>query len=118
MLKRLLVFAVLVTVVVVLFRHAGSVLVINHPERADVIVLVAGGNNDLRYWNGVRLMQERYAPRLVLDVFAKGETYGNWDVDLARDFVNRTTPGNLRFAQLATTQPIKKRATWVSVFAK
>lgn len=93
MLKRLLVFAVLVIVVIVLFRHAGSLLVVNHPERADIIVVLGGGYNDLRYWNGVRLMQEGYAPRLVLDVFAKGETFGNWDVDLAREFVNRTTPG-------------------------
>jgi uncharacterized SAM-binding protein YcdF (DUF218 family) len=106
MLKRLLVFAVPVIVVVVLFRHAGSVLVVNHPERADIIIVVAGGNNDLRYWNGVRLMQEGYAPRLVLDVFAKGETYGNWDVDLARDFVNRTTPGK------STICPIGHNSTY------
>jgi uncharacterized SAM-binding protein YcdF (DUF218 family) len=56
-------------------------------------VVLGGGNNDLRYWSGVRLLQEGYASRLILDVFDKGETFGNWDVDLARDFVNRTTPG-------------------------
>jgi uncharacterized SAM-binding protein YcdF (DUF218 family) len=93
MLKRLLVAAVLVIVAIVLIRHAGSFLVVNHPEHADVIVVLAGGNNDLRYWNGVRLLQEGYAPRLILDVFSKGETFGNRDIDLARDFVNRTTPG-------------------------
>ena len=90
--KRLLVAAGLVIVAIVLIRHAGSFLVVNHPEHADVIVVLAGGNNDLRYWNGVRLLQEGYAPRLILDVFAKGETFGNRDIDLARDFVNRTTP--------------------------
>src|SRR6516165_12197785 len=91
--KRLLVAAVVVVGAIVLIRHAGSFLVVNHPEHADVIVVMGGGNNDLRYWNGVRLMQEGYAPRLILDVFSKGETFGNWDVDLSRDFVNRTTPG-------------------------
>ena len=54
---------------------------------------LGGGNNDLRYWNGVRLMNEGWAPRLLLDVFAKGQTFGNMDIDLARDFVVRTTPG-------------------------
>jgi len=94
MLKRLAVAAVPLILAIVLLRHAGSFLVVDsHPEHADVIVVLGGGNNDLRYWNGVRLLQEGYAPRLVLDVFSKGQTFGNWDIDLARDFVNRTTPG-------------------------
>ena len=101
MLKRLSVAAVLVILAIVLARHAGSFLVVNHPEHADVIVILGGGNNDLRYWNGVRLMQEGYAPRLILDVFDKGETFGNWDVDLARAFVNRTTPGKSTVCPLA-----------------
>src|SRR6516225_10877543 len=91
--KRLLVAAVAVVVAIVLIRHAGSFLVVNHPEHADLIVVLGGGNNDLRYWNGVRLMQEGYAPRLMLDVFSKGVTFGNQDIDLARDFVQRTAPG-------------------------
>ena len=93
MLKRLVVAVMFLIVAIVLVQHAGSFLVVNNPEHADVIVVMGGGNNDLRYWNGVRLLQEGYAPRLILDVFSKGETFGNWDVDLARDFVNRTTPG-------------------------
>ena len=93
MLKRLVVAVMFVIVAIVLVRHAGSFLVVNNPEHADVIVVMGGGNNALRYWNGVRLLQEGYAPRLILDVFSKGETFGNWDVDLSRDFVNRTTPG-------------------------
>src|SRR5215469_13150711 len=104
--KRLLVTAVAVLVAIVLIRHAGSFLVVNHPEHADVIVVLGGGNNDLRYWNGVKLMQEGYAPRLILDVFDKGETFGNWDVDLARDFVNRTTPGK------STICPIGHNSTY------
>jgi uncharacterized SAM-binding protein YcdF (DUF218 family) len=93
MLKRTLVVALLALVAIVALRHAGSFLVVNQPEHADLIVVLAGGNNDLRYWNGVQLMKEGYAPRLMLDVFAKAETFGNWDIDLARDFVNRTSPG-------------------------
>jgi len=91
--KRVVLLLVLAVLLGFLFRHAGSYLVVNQPEHADVIVVLAGGNNDLRYWNGVRMMQQGWAPRLVLDVFAKGETFGNMDVDLARNFLNRTTPG-------------------------
>jgi len=106
MLRRLFVAAILVILAIVLVRHAGSFLVVNHPEHADVIVVLGGGNNDLRYWNGVRLMQEGYAPRLILDVFDKGETFGNRDLDLARDFVNRTTPGK------STVCPLDDNSTY------
>lgn len=101
MLKRIVVLAVLALIVIFLLRHAGSFLVVNNPEHADVIVVLGGGNNDLRYWNGLRLMQEGYGPRLILDVFSKGETFGNMDVDLAREFVNQTAPGKSTVCSLA-----------------
>jgi hypothetical protein len=91
--KRIVVLVVLAVLAVFAFRHAGSFLVVNAPEHADLIVVLAGGNNDLRYWNGVDLLHKGWAPRLMLDVFAKGETFGNMDIDLARSFVQRTTPG-------------------------
>lgn len=91
--KRIAVLALVLILAILVFRHSGSFLVVNTPEHADLIVVLAGGNNDLRYWNGVQLLHEGWAPRLMLDVFAKGITYGNNDIDLARDFVSRTTPG-------------------------
>ncbi len=91
--KRLVVLVILAILAVLAVHHAGSFLVVNAPEHADLIVVLGGGNNDLRYWNGVDLMHKGWAPRLMLDVFAKGVTFGNMDIDLARDFVNRTTPG-------------------------
>lgn len=93
MLKRIVWLVLLAVLVVFLFLHAGSFLVVDAPEHADLIVVLAGGNNDLRYWHGVQLMKDGWAPRLMLDVFAKGETFGNNDIDLAREFLDRTTPG-------------------------
>ena len=93
MTKRVVVLLGVIVVVFVLLRHAGSFLVVSHPEHADVIVVLAGGNNDLRYWNGVELLQQGWAPRLMLDVFAKGETFGNRDIDLATEFAKQNTPG-------------------------
>ena len=101
MLKRVAVLVVLTLLVIFLLRHAASSLVVSNPEPSELIVVLGGGNNDLRYWNGVRLMQAGYAHRLMLDVFSKGETFGNQDVDLARAFVNRTTPGQSTICPLA-----------------
>jgi len=101
MLKRTVVLALLAVLIVFLFRHAASYLVVNAPEPADLIVVLAGGNNDLRYWSGVQLMKDGWAPRLMLDVFAKGETFGHADIDLAREFLQRTTPGQSTVCPLA-----------------
>jgi uncharacterized SAM-binding protein YcdF (DUF218 family) len=107
MLKRIAVAVLLAIVAIVLFRHAGSFLVVpSHPEHADVIVVLAGGENDVRYWNGVRLLREGYAPRLLLDVFARGYTFGHSDIELAQDMLNRTTPGQ------SSICPIRRNSTY------
>jgi len=93
MLKRIFVAVLLAFIAVFLFRHAASFLVVNNPEHADVIVVLAGGENDLRYWSGVRLMQEGYASHLLLDVFSRGRTFGHLDIELAQELLDRTTPG-------------------------
>ncbi len=105
--KRIVVLSVLGIVAVFLFRHAGSFLVVdNQPEHADLIVVLAGGDNDLRYWNGVKLLQEGYAPRLMLDVFAKGRTFGHSDIELAQEMLDRTTPGR------STICPLQQSSTY------
>ena len=106
MAKGILVAAVLVIVAVVLFRHAATFLVVNAPDHADLIVVLAGGDDDLRYWSGVKLLQDGNAPRLILDVIAKGITFGNPDIDLARDFVSRTMPDR------ATVCPVEQNSTY------
>jgi uncharacterized SAM-binding protein YcdF (DUF218 family) len=106
MLKRIFVAVLLGIVALVLLRHAGSFLVINQPEKADLIVVMGGGNNDLRYRNGLRLMDEDWGPQIMLNVFSKGVTFGNKDIDLAREFVNRTAPGR------ATICPLQQSSTY------
>ena len=106
MLKRILVVVLLGIIAIFLFRHAGSFLVVNDPEPADLILVLGGGDNDLRYWNGVRLMHEGYAHHLILDVFAKGRTFGNSDIDLAKEFLNRPTPGQ------STLCPLPENSTY------
>ncbi len=104
--KRILVIILLGIIAIFFFRHAGSFLVVNNPEPADLIVVLAGGDNDLRYWNGVRLMREGYAPHLMLDVFARGHTFGHLDIDLAKELLDRTTPGQ------STLCPLRESSTY------
>ena len=46
-------------------------------------------------------MQEGYAHRLMLDVLGGARTYGHSDVDLAKDFLDRTTPGRSTVCSIA-----------------
>ena len=94
MLRRIFVAIFVAAIAVILFRNAGSFLVVKDaPEHADVIVVLGGGNGDVRYWNGVRLMREGFSQKLLLDVFAKNNTFGHPDGDLAQDLLIHTTPG-------------------------
>ena len=106
MLKRILVVTLLGIFAVLCFRHAGSFLVVNNPSPSDLVVVLCGGNGDLRYWNGVRLMHDGYAPHLMLDVSAHAQTFGHLDIDLAREFLNRTSPGR------STICPISQDSTY------
>lgn len=107
MLKRISVAILLAIIAIYLFRHAGSLLVVpDNPEHADVIVVLAGGDNDVRYWEGVRLMRESYAPHLLLDVFSPSYTFGHSNIELAQDLLNRTTSGQ------STICPIRQNSTY------
>ena len=104
--KRLLVLAVVVILLAVLLRRAASFLVVHNPEHADLIVVLAGGNNDLRYWQGMELVRQGYAPQLMLDVFTKELRFGRYDIDLATEFVSQTAAG------LATICPLAENSTY------
>ncbi|HZD33315.1 MAG TPA: YdcF family protein [Candidatus Angelobacter sp.] len=93
--KRVVVLVLLAVLLpsLLAFRYAGSGLVVNTPKHADLIVVLAGDDNDVRYWRGVELMHEGWAPKLMLDVVAKAQTFGNRNIDLAQNFINRTTLG-------------------------
>jgi uncharacterized SAM-binding protein YcdF (DUF218 family) len=90
-------------VAILLLRQAGSFLIVSAPEPADVIAVAHMGESDSLYWNGVRLMQAGYAPHLLLEVLAYHRTAGLSDMDLAHDFVERTTPGQSTVCPIAPT---------------
>jgi uncharacterized SAM-binding protein YcdF (DUF218 family) len=69
-----------------LFFTSGGFLVVNRPEHADAIVVLAG-ETDRRPALGLRLLQEGYAPQLVLDVPANARIYDRDQLQLAQQYV-------------------------------
>src|SRR5215470_5256170 len=80
------VLIVLIATALLLFSTSGQFLIVNHPERADVIVVLAG-ETDRRPALGLKLLQEGYAPHMVLDVPSSTKLY-QWDMmQLAQQYV-------------------------------
>lgn len=61
-------------------------LVVNDPEQSDLIIVLAGDHNDLRYWRGLKLLRDGYGQRMLVD--APGDlVYGRTYAQYAADFV-------------------------------
>jgi len=70
----------------VLATSAGRALIVDAPERSD-IVLVLAGETDLRPARGLELLSQGYGRRLVIDVPASERVYGFTEVQLAQKFI-------------------------------
>jgi hypothetical protein len=66
---------------------AGRLLVVGHPEHADV-VLVLAGETEVRPHRGVQLLQAGYAPRLILDVSRREMVFNSTLPELAQRWLN------------------------------
>jgi len=93
---RLLISAVFAVFLLVgLARHAGQFLVINQPERSDVMVVLDGDENDQRYQRALELLQEGYASELVVDKRSDLQKFGRTPATLEQEFIDRSA-GPLR----------------------
>ena len=90
--KRILALLVLIAAGCFLALRGASVLVVNDPVKSEVILVLAGDRDDSRFWYAVKLVDEGFAPRLVLDVHSPGSQFGVSDTDLARAFVTKNAP--------------------------
>lgn len=73
-------------VVLFFFLTSGSFLVVNHPERADAIVVLAG-ETDRRPSHALELLGQAYAPRVFIDVPATNVIFGHNLLQIAQDYV-------------------------------
>jgi uncharacterized SAM-binding protein YcdF (DUF218 family) len=89
-LAKLLIAVVLIAAIAVVgMLRSGNQLVVNHPEQSDLIVVLAGDHNDLRYWRGLELLREGYGQRMLVDAPAD-LSYGRSYAQYAADFVAQT----------------------------
>jgi uncharacterized SAM-binding protein YcdF (DUF218 family) len=77
----------LVIVGLLLGRQAGSWLVVDHPQPADAIVVLAG-ETEQRPRKGLQLLAQGLAPRLVLDAPAGSHVYRWSQLELARQYLS------------------------------
>jgi len=86
----------------------GQILVVEKPRKAEVIVVV-GGEGNLRIQRGLQLLRKGYAPRLVITARTTWHLFGWTEADLARQFVSQLEPG---LAQLTSVVQITAQCTW------
>jgi uncharacterized SAM-binding protein YcdF (DUF218 family) len=65
---------------------SGQFLIVNNPQPADLIVVLAGETNH-RPVRGLELLSQKYAPRILLDVPAKEVIYGQSSLELAQRYL-------------------------------
>ena len=65
---------------------SGRFLVVNQPRKSDVMVVLAGETNR-RPARGLALLDQGYAPRLILDVPAEARIYQWNQLEIARNYV-------------------------------
>ncbi len=84
---------------------SGRFLVVNQPRKSDVIVVLAG-ETDRRPARGLELLDQGYAPRLILDVPAEARIYQWSQTEIARKYIE-----GLPQAGTITVCPIYGRST-------
>jgi hypothetical protein len=81
-----LVFIVGGLLLVALVGTSGRFLIVNQPRKSDVMVVLAG-ETERRPARGLELLDQGYAPRLILDVPAEAKIYEWNQAEIARKYV-------------------------------
>jgi len=81
------VLAAFLLVGVALVATSGGFLVVDYPEQADLIVVLAG-EMDRRPARGIELLRQGYAPKMLLDVPANAKVFDLQTIDIAQRFVD------------------------------
>jgi uncharacterized SAM-binding protein YcdF (DUF218 family) len=73
---------------VLLPSTSGAFLIVNDPQKSDVIVVLAG-ETDRRPARGLELIRQSYAPRLLLDVPQAAKIFDRDTIDIAQNYVEK-----------------------------
>ena len=77
----------LAVVAVLLGRSAGSWLVVDDPQKSDLIVVLAG-ETEQRPARGLQLLSQGFAPQMLLDAPAVTQIYHRSQLDLAQQYLS------------------------------
>jgi hypothetical protein len=84
--RRAWIFAVVVAAMVAFAANAGKMLVVDHPEKSDLILVLAG-ETSYRPALALQLLSEGYGRRILLDVPADAKIYDFTELQLAEKYV-------------------------------
>ena len=87
--------------------RAGNFLVVEQVHKADVMVVLAGDSNDVRYDRGIQLLHEGYSPKMFVDASADAMSFGQTPADLARHFIEQ----DAAIARRVSVCPIREDST-------
>ena len=88
--RRFAMAALVLVVLVILFRNSGSFLVVDNRQRSDVLVVTQGDSLDNQYWTALKLLREGYGREAFLDARSNLVLFGRSQAELAGDFIKRT----------------------------
>jgi len=86
--KRIFVFILLLAFLIFSF-FAGRLLVRDHPEKSDVIVVLSGDSQDQRYRRGMELLRAGYGGHLFLDAPTDASYFGHSPAEYAENFLKQ-----------------------------
>ena len=82
-----IVFLVLFTGLILFALNAGRILVVDAPQPSDIIVVLAG-ETDHRPARALELLDQGFAPRVLIDVPAQANIYDTLQVELAERYIS------------------------------
>lgn len=87
--KRILSLAALLVLIALLWlvRAAGTLLIIDRPAKADLILVLAGDQNEVRFHRAVQLWRDGYAPEIQMDANNTVTFFGKSIEQWAADFM-------------------------------
>ncbi len=86
-----------------LLERTGDYIVLDHPAHADAIVVLAGDRNDRRFFRGLELVHQGYAPRMLVDANSDMIFFGQTPAVL-EDQLIRSLNVNVDQVQVCQTQ--------------
>lgn len=86
--RTLIVVLVLLVGLVWFFVSAGSFLVVDAPQKSDVILVLAG-ETDRRPARALELLHQGYAPRVLLDVPSAEKVYDTTLLEITQHYISR-----------------------------